>query len=177
MGRSQSSSVHSPTSKNLTSAGSNFLAAFLQTWQTAAGRPILVRTETIGWEKSQRKFHRESSWTSFFCNRMLSKGPSLQAREIWHRCRIWISEITSSTVPFQELWAVSPTFRPSTSLRTICRASFQQLLPQGLTLLHLPEIHSCVAPHLRVHKQSVIITQAGWVQGQSWVWMWEEQGY
>jgi hypothetical protein len=62
--------------------GRNFLAAFLQTWQTAAGCPILVRTETIGWEKSQWKFHRESSFTSFFCNRMLSKGPSLQAREI-----------------------------------------------------------------------------------------------
>jgi hypothetical protein len=53
------------------------------------------------------------------------------------------------------------TFRPSTSLRTICRASFQQLLPQGLTLLHLPEIHSRVAPHLRVHRQSVIVTQTG----------------
>jgi hypothetical protein len=88
-----------------------------------------------------------------------------------------ISEITSSTVPFQELWVVSPTLRPSMSLRTICRASFQQLLPQGLTLVHLQEIHSCVAPHLRVHRQSVIITQAGRVQGQLWVGMWEEQGY
>jgi hypothetical protein len=57
MGRSQMSSVHSPTSKDLTSAGTNFLAAFLQTWQTAAGCPILVRTETIGWEKSQLKSH------------------------------------------------------------------------------------------------------------------------
>jgi hypothetical protein len=168
MGRSQLSSVQSPTSKNLTSARTNFLAAFLQTSNQLS---CSIPSDLANCSRSYLSPDRNNRMGEIPVK--VSQGEQLH--EFFLQQNAFQGTIPSglrNLTPLQNLdlennklngsipgtLGILTNLRPSMSLRTICRASFQQLLPQGLTLVHLSKIHSCVAPHLRVHRRSVIIT-------------------